>query len=171
MEVNLAILIMAGGILSIVGLYSLGFRENRQSREDVYGAAFADAVLSPLVMAASDTNITWATFRNIPSYPSEDGWYEYLDESSGQVVKDPTPMAQKAFSDFLSKVGHGELSGKWAAALNSSGGLKPGLIIMHSENDAIVRIGFRASRNTGELLALPLYYTEVRFQGVQENQQ
>ena len=32
MEVNLAILVMAGGILSIVGLYSLGFRESRQIR-------------------------------------------------------------------------------------------------------------------------------------------
>ena len=52
-EVNLAMLIMAGGILSIVGLYSLGFRENRQSTEDVAGAAYADAVLSPLVMALS----------------------------------------------------------------------------------------------------------------------
>ena len=31
-EVNLAMLIMAGGILSIVGLYAFGFRENRHSR-------------------------------------------------------------------------------------------------------------------------------------------
>ena len=38
MEVNLAILVMAGGILSIVGLYSLGFRENKQSGEDVASA-------------------------------------------------------------------------------------------------------------------------------------
>lgn len=51
MEVNLAILVMAGGILSVVGLYSLGFRENRQSAEDVAVAAYADAVISPLVRA------------------------------------------------------------------------------------------------------------------------
>ena len=37
-EVNLAMLIMAGGILSVVGLYALGFRENRQGREDVAAA-------------------------------------------------------------------------------------------------------------------------------------
>ena len=30
MEVNLAILVMAGCVLSVVTLYSLGFRENRQ---------------------------------------------------------------------------------------------------------------------------------------------
>ena len=45
-EVNLAILIMAGGILAMVSLFSFGYRENSQSREDVAGAAMADAVAS-----------------------------------------------------------------------------------------------------------------------------
>ena len=46
-EVNLAMLIMAGGILSIVGLYSFGFRENRHSRVDVAATTLADSVISP----------------------------------------------------------------------------------------------------------------------------
>ena len=57
MEVNLAILIMAGGVLSVVSLFAFGYRENRQSREDVASAAYADAVMSPLVMACSATNL------------------------------------------------------------------------------------------------------------------
>ena len=79
MEVNLAILIMAGGILSILGLYSLGYRENRQSREDVASAAYADAVISPLVMALSATNLKWSSFKKLGSYPSEAGWKEYIN--------------------------------------------------------------------------------------------
>ena len=44
-EVNLAVFIMAGGILAMISLYSLGYRENRQSREDVAAAALADDVI------------------------------------------------------------------------------------------------------------------------------
>ena len=43
-EVNLAIFIMAGGVLAMISLYSLGFRESRQSREDVAAAALAESV-------------------------------------------------------------------------------------------------------------------------------
>jgi len=64
-EVNLAIFIMAGGVLAMISLYSLGFRESRQSREDVAAAAFADAVLNPLVVALSSTNITWGAWKGM----------------------------------------------------------------------------------------------------------
>ena len=43
-EVNLAIFIMAGGVLAMISLYSLGFRESRQSKEDLASATFADMV-------------------------------------------------------------------------------------------------------------------------------
>ena len=163
MEVNLAILIMAGGILSIVGLYSLGFRENRQSSEDVAGAAYADYVMSPLIMAASATNITWTTFNSIKTNPSE-GWRDYLD-SKGLTISSPTSKAKSVYSDFLSKL---NVSGPSWPTDSVVGDLKnAGLVIIHTPNEPVIRIGFRASRNSGELLALPLYYTEVRFQGIQ----
>ena len=72
-EVNLAMLIMAGGILSMVSLYSLGFRENRQSREDVEGAALADAFMSPVVAALSATNVPWSAWRSFSSSPGKEG--------------------------------------------------------------------------------------------------
>lgn len=165
MEVNLAILIMAGGILSIVGLYSLGFRENRQSREDVAGAAYADSVLSPLVMAASATNLKWSVFRNIKSNPAR-GWRDYLD-SNGLTIKDSAGKAQGVFSDFIGSLNVGA-SFSWPNE-STVGDLKnAGLVIVHTEDEAVIRIGFRASKTQGELLALPLYYTEVRFQGIQD---
>ena len=43
-EVNLAVFLMATGVLAICALYSLGFRENRQSVEDVVGAAWAEGI-------------------------------------------------------------------------------------------------------------------------------
>ena len=165
MEVNLAILIMAGGILSIVGLYSLGFRENRQSREDVAGAAYADSVISPLILAASATNLKWSVFRRLESNPAR-GWRDYLD-NKGLVVNNPAAKAKSVFSEFMGKVGAGSLN-SWPSE-NTVGDLKnAGLVIIHNQDEAVIRIGFRASKTTGELLALPLYYTEVRFQGIQD---
>ena len=163
MEVNLAIMIMAGGILSIVSLYSLGYRENRQSREDVSGAAFADAVISPLVMAASSTNLKWSVFKTIQSNPPN-GWKDYLD-GNGLTTSNPESKARSVYSAFLSKVGASSAS--WPSG-SKTGNLKGGLVILHDEGSAVIRIGFRAAKNTGELLSLPLYYTEVRFQGVQD---
>ena len=101
MEVNLAILIMAGGILAMVSLYSLGYRENRQSREDVAGAAIADAVMSPIVMGCSATNLKWSVFRNIGNYPGDRGWAEYFNGSTGLVEKNPQSTAEQAFSGIM----------------------------------------------------------------------
>ena len=64
-EVNLAIFIMAGGVLAMISLYSLGFRESRQSREDVSSAAMADLILNPLVIALSSRDLKWSEWKNL----------------------------------------------------------------------------------------------------------
>ena len=164
MEVNLAILVMAGGILSIVGLYSLGFRENRQSTEDVASAAYADAVLSPLVMALSATNVTWQQFQKIQNYPrGGNGWGEYLD-SDGRVKSGINP--QGAYEYVSSKVGSPDgVLDKWPA--EADGGLTAGIVIRRDERKSptVVRLAFRASKLPAMLLSAPMFYTEVRFQG------
>jgi len=165
MEVNLAILIMAGGILSIIGLYSLGFRENRQSAEDVASAAYADAVISPLVNALSATNIQWSVFRDLQSAPGDDGWRKYFN-NDGVVVSDPEGVAKGAFNNIMGKLNASGVGAEWPSS--ASGGLKAGLVILHKSDSAVVRICFRATKNIGMLLAAPTYYTEVRFQGVVE---
>jgi Tfp pilus assembly protein PilV len=73
-EVNLAIMVMAVGVLGIISLYAFGFREERQSREDVASAAYADAVMGPLVTALTATNVKWSVFRRIPDSPGDQGW-------------------------------------------------------------------------------------------------
>ncbi|MBR2981614.1 MAG: hypothetical protein IKC80_00130 [Kiritimatiellae bacterium] len=170
-EVNLAMLIMAGGILSIVGLYAFGFRENRQSREDVAATALADSVMSPLVMALSATNVKWSTFRQLENYPDR-GWADYFD-SSGIVSKDPQEKAQTVFASVMGDIRYfpdGAYDGDTSfpsAALNGTG-MSCGLVVLHDEDSAIVRIAFRAVKTEmpGQLLGMPLFFTEVRFQGL-----
>jgi len=169
MEVNLAILIMAGGILAMVSLYSFGYRENRQSREDVAGAAMADAIMSPLVMACSATNLRWSAFSNLSSYPNGKGWADYFNERTGLVDKDPENMAENAFNSVmgdLKSAADGTLDVNTAFPSDAvSKGMKCGLVVLHERNSPIVRIAFRATHQPGMLLSMPMYYTEVRFQG------
>lgn len=172
-EVNLAMLIMAGGILSVVGLYALGFRENRQSREDVAATALADSVMSPLVMALSATNVTWSSFRNIGNYPSEEGWKDYFSGTEGVVTSDPKSKAMGVFTSTMGALsfdgGYDGDKGFPSSALNGTG-MSPALVVQHDENSAVVRIAFRAVKSDmpGQLMGMPLFYTEVRFQGVSE---
>jgi uncharacterized protein (TIGR02598 family) len=167
-EVNVAILIMSVGVLALVSLFAFGFRENRQSREDVGAAVYADAVISRLVMAISSTNLKWSVFRNIQSYPSVNGWASYYD-NNGRLLKDCESIAQGAFNRLISDLqsaSSGTLDApvSWPTAANS--GLHGGLVILHNANSPIIRIGFRAARHPAELLSQPLYYTEARFQGL-----
>ena len=166
-EVNLAMLIMAGGILTVVGLYSFGFRENRQSREDVAGAALADAVMSPLIMAISNTNVNWSAFRGEFTFPS-DSWKSYLD-GNYQVSSDPTPQARSAFSGLMSKMSGGsDIDASFPEAALSASGLKCALVIHHDQDSGVVSIAFRATDKTSVLMSQPLYFTEARFQGVSQ---
>lgn len=163
-EVNLAMLIMAGGILSIVGLYAFGFRESTQSREDVASAALADAYVSPLVTAISATNLRWSVFKNVRSFPNDDGWGSYLD-NNGNISRDPDGKAQYAAA-MSAYSGCAQGNAVSFGAPSDDGTMKCGLVVLHDPESPIVRIGFRATKNKNQLLAMPLYYTEVRFQGI-----
>ena len=115
-EVNLAMLIMAGGILSIVGLYAFGFRENRQSREDVAATALADSVISPLVMAISATNLKWSVFRQEKNFPDDKGWkqssvktvYESPADSAYQCRHDEHEIETPYMDERIDKCGYYE---------------------------------------------------------------
>lgn len=170
-EVNLAMMIMAGGILSIVGLYAFGFRESRQSREDVTASGLADAVMSPLVMAISATNLKWSVFKDIESFPNDKGWGAYLNQTTGLVESDPGGKASTAFSGLLgaiqkAAVGSLELNQEFPSVQ----GYSCGLVIMHEQDSAVISIGFRAvdKNKYQSLMAMPLFYTEVRFQGLSD---
>ena len=169
-EVNLAMLIMAGGVLSVVGLYSLGFRENRQSREDVTSTAFADAVMSPLTVMIGATNVTWSSFRQKFYYPNDKGWGAYFDGSSGLVKTSPSRQysGSSAFSAVQSWLGvTGDYSLDFPDVPDNTA---YGIVVIHPQDSAVATVAFRAvpEDRPGMLLAMPLYFTEVRFQGIPE---
>ena len=167
-EVNLAIMVMAVGVLGIISLYALGYREERQSREDVASAAYADAVMGPLVTALTATNVKWSAFRRIPDSPGNLGWGHYLENrTTGKVVSNPESLAQSAYTRTISALSLGEgFPSGMQVSKQKAGNLKAALVVMHDEDSAVVRISFRAAAKENLLFAAPLYYTEARFQGV-----
>ncbi len=57
-EVNMAILLLAGGLLALLGLFPLGLRESLASRNEMRLAAFAERLLGAARIAAEDPNVT-----------------------------------------------------------------------------------------------------------------
>lgn len=167
-EVNLAIMVMAVGVLGIISLYAFGFREERQSREDVASAAYADAVMGPLVTALTATNVTWSAFNSIDNAPGDKGWGEYVDKmATGKIVKNPEDsLAKPAYSKTVGALGLSKFN--WPVTGSTAGNLKGALVVMHKKDSAIVRISFRAAAKENLLFSAPLYYTEARFQGVMD---
>ena len=144
-EVNLAMFIMAVGTLGLVSLYSFGYRENQQSVEDVRGAAVAEVNMNELISALSSTNVTWSQWCGIGTRPSK-GWGDYAGDGDGKREDEtytpnlnPTATAQGVFGNIVS------LGGGSGGQFYDGGGLACGLVVHQ-----------------------PLYYTEVRFQGLKE---
>ena len=185
-EVNLAIFIMAGGVLAMVSLYSLGMRESRQSTEDVAVAGYADAVFAPLVAKLSATNMTWQGWTSIGSTPSA-GEASKVCDGLSQGGKGWSAYVQKVGSDSsglyrinVSKGANGYVQDVFNAVNSAqvvSGTEKPTIVwptalpadyyygLVATRRGSIISLGFRASRRQNGLMSNPVYYTEVHYQG------
>lgn len=182
MEVNLAIFIMATGVLAMVSLYALGMRESRQSTEDVATASYADAVLAPLVAKLSMTNLTWQGWISIGSPPQGEGssicdgvtqggrgWGDYVQkvgsdqDGTFRINSGCTEKAKSAFSEIANAQVEGQpnLSISWPGDL--PGNYSYGLVA--TRKGATISLAFRASKRRDGLMSQPAYYTEVQFQG------
>ena len=192
-EVNLAIFIMAGGVLSMISLYSLGFRESRQSQEDVASAALADEVLNPLVVALSSRKLKWSEWRGLnfdnvssgtgtgsasgqiqvlPGGGSDkSGWLAYLatkgsgSSKSYYVPADPKGKANDVYRRLIGADKDG-----WN--LPSSPTIPSGMtyaLVASRENvsSPVITLAVRCVRNNlrNTLMAQPVFSTEVHFQG------
>lgn len=156
MEVTMAVFVMAVGILILVGLYPFAFRETEQSREDVAGAAAADAMLNQAAAVLSSTNMPWSKWNALTRTPAN-GWYDYHDKSrSAQNAK-----AKEVFDILMNAGGNNGFSPQFPEL---SGNLCAGLVLTRPKANK-VGLSARVSRLPGMLLAQPIYYTEVSFQG------
>ena len=181
LEVNLAIFIMATGTLAMCALYALGFRESRQSVEDVAAASFADAYLGPLVQGLSATNMTWQSWLQIGETPAKsetkkvadavwpkDGWMAYVekpkedDSFSYRIKGNPKATADGVFT---------QVRGKCPSPYQ---GTNPGISsdyhygLVVTRCGSTVQLAFRVARRKEALMSQPLIVSEVRFQGVVE---
>ena len=181
MEVNLAIFIMAVGVLAMTSLYPLGFREGEQSRDDVQAAVVADEVLGKLTAGLSSRNITWQEWRSAVKNAVEvtpKGWFSYYvqRDSSTYVVKDRGSVNTQAESVFRElaqacspKPGFDfSERQKYAYGIVAQWG-KRVVNGVSREDYSRVSISFRLARRANALMAAPIYYTEVHFQGDQKD--
>ena len=188
MEVNLAIFIMAVGVLAMTSLYPLGFRESEQSRDDVDAAIVADEVLGQLTAALSSRDIEWSRWvADISTAVDKtpDGWLAYAESyhaAGGKQeykVKSKSAVNAKAGEVFtaLASAGGGKpkvsFDSKYAYGLVAQWGKRvvaTGSKTGEAINDfSRVSISFRMARRPGALMSAPIYYTEIHFQGDQKD--
>ena len=177
-EVNLAMFVMAVGTLGLVSLYALGYRENQQSNEDVQAAAVADKILNGMVTALSSTNMTWSAWQSIGTVP-QGGWGEYIGDtsSSGQSFNDDgeTSRTDSTFNPVSKSKAKSLAESAFDAAVKSSGfnmafdnqDMTCGVVVRQKGD--LCSIAVRCGRRAATLVYQPLYYTEVRFQGLGAN--
>ena len=189
-EVNLAIFIMAGGVLAMVSLYSLGFKESRQSREDVASAAMADRILNPLVVALSSTNLAWSAwtglnFNSIKGDDDEvvdvmpnDGWFAYVKHesySSGKkrksrywVDRSPESVASPVYNRLMGGADKSALPGRVSGSPTLPSGMTYALVASReNKHSPVITLGVRCVRKNlrNTLMSQPVFSTEVHFQG------
>lgn len=64
-EVELSLLVFSMGALAMIGLYPLGFRESMAARDDLRAVAASESIMSRVVSALSDTNLTWRVWKEV----------------------------------------------------------------------------------------------------------
>lgn len=184
MEVNLAVFIMAVGVLAMVGLYPLGFRESQQSEDDVASAILADAVLNPLVQALSSPYMSWSDWNNIcggqgGSVPNA-GWRAFCDDryrptgslngsevigkirSAYAAAKSNSSGSRTASGNTFAE--NGEFPTLPTSGSSDANGLHYALVATQT-GIGTIQLSFRATRRKNQLFSQPLYFTEVHFQG------
>jgi len=167
-EVNMAVFVMAVGIIGMAALYPLGLRESIQSTADLKQSIFADVVLGAAVAAASSTNMTWATFKSVALSTGNSA----LDSTAGVA---PPAEIQTAVEQVLSVFNNGAKVmmvrdknfqfycfriQRWAGDSNSP---IMGFVVTSIEMDT-------SSMSLDDLKRLlgnqQIYYAEALFQGV-----
>lgn len=172
-EVCLALAVLSSGVLTMSALYTYGYRENRQSVEDVAAVAYADAYLAPLVAGLSATNMTWSEWRAIGSklkgtdynVVPAGGWMAYvnsINSGADYEVKDARSIADGVFADVLKHLP----ADRRGSNPSLPSGTSYGLVV--TRQGAVIQLAFRAARRNRTLMTQPVVVSEVHFQGLGE---
>ena len=190
MEVNLAVFIMASGVLAMVSLYPLAYRENQQSVDDVRAAAYADAVFNRVAATLSARNLSWSDWESsvqsavtvTQANVNQEGgaWAQLCDSGRGYVPKktgELNSISKRVFSSLTKKASSSGSDARWpvdsnlATALVAQWGIVKKNRNQYVEDHSRVVLSMRVSRNAGSLFAQPIFLTEIHFQGDQLEQE
>lgn len=173
-EVCLAVGVVAVGVLSMCGLYTLGFRECQQGEEDVVGILFADQTLAPIAAALSKQSMKWSDWCKIGDtgvlddsvadavWPAT-GWREYVEVSGDgkcRVKQNCNSIAENALVKLKSRLPD---DAKVPCTIPSVGRFSYACVI--TRKGACIQLAFRVARRTEYLFSQPLSVMEVRYQG------
>lgn len=182
-EVNLAIFLMGTGVVTICALFAMGFRENRQSVEDVAASAYADAYFAPFVQALSATNLTWQAWTSIGDSVAgaegsadgiwpRGGWGAYVENfqpGAGKNAKDRDTDIEYRIVKNCRGVSDG-IASQLSRALPNCGSPASlpseyhyGFVV--TRRGAAIQMALRIARRRDTMLAQGVYAVEVRYQG------
>lgn len=142
MEVNMAVFVMAVGILSMIALYPLGLRESTQGQADLKQSMLAEYMLNQAVGIASQKEITWSEWKNVVT-PN----YREFPKFNGKSLHAP------GWSDAPNDNQYRMICG---GVPNTSGKI---MGIMVQSTDLTDFTDYNQYSNN------PIYYAEVMFQG------
>lgn len=185
MEVNLAVFIMAAGVLAMVSLYPLGYRESQQSVDDVRAAAYADFVFNQIAAVMSSRTLTWQEWKQCVDAAVQQtnagekggGWGAFCNTSGGYAPKDRSQINSKskqvfdALMKYAGKAGvkqKGLDSKDLTVAIVAQKGLMRFSAYDWQDDNSRIMLSLRVSRNASSLFGQPLFFTEIHFQGDQQ---
>ncbi|MCL1921037.1 MAG: prepilin-type N-terminal cleavage/methylation domain-containing protein [Kiritimatiellaeota bacterium] len=177
MEVNMAIFVMAVGVLAMVALFPLGLRESVQSQADLKESMFADFMLNAIVAAASSTNVQWSDWGQWAHRDPLDG----LNARELIVVRDPPNIgtlnidavvraAEAEYNRGLKsnfQLKRNESYAVYCAPVQGHSSLIMGILVRSLSMDQTeMKKDGTGMEMRRRLEARPVYYAEARFQGV-----
>jgi Tfp pilus assembly protein PilV len=168
-EVNMAVFVLAIGVLSMAVLYPLGLRESIQSQADLKQSMFADYVLNVAVAAASSTNVTWSEWRTWASTYNMAG----SDAGTELNIGDSVPgFVSEAVNNAVGQYNGNQLDG-FKHTRNQTFAIY--CVMVQGPSDRMMGIMVRSldvdtskmtsTEKTTRLQAQPSYYAEARFMG------
>ena len=170
MEVNMAIFVMAVGVLSMVALFPLGIRESVQSQADLKQTMFADYLLNAIVSAASNPDLPWlAQWRSWALNNSLEGEEaDYQVQNLNTLPNFVETIVNHAETEYNRdqpsrlQLRRNETYAVYCVPVSGHSSLIMGILVRSLSMDTSE---MDAEEMRRRLEAQPVYYAEVRFQG------
>ena len=168
MEINMAVFVMAVGILGMVALFPLGLREANQGRADLKQSMFADHALNQLTGLLTQPEVRWSDWVDL----DQTSWPVAVT-ISGVGGNEDERWEKTRFPTYIeNKL---DLTGGWkdgSTPMDLEGENAQCRIFFQLVNGPSVRvmgIGVRSTekpvKNYSQYTNNVLYYAEVMFQG------